>query len=157
MYLQCEGSLSSSGLATILASSDLGMKRNFPGRNQSVTFHFANYCYYRWLRTDVFLFFVFAHVCTRRSGSQRSRKFDSSRIIARRTVRMVDRLNLSSRLCSARASHGKRFASSLMTVDQEHECAKSIHQPQSRGGEDRVGTPLPLFAIWPECPVFIGR
>jgi len=36
-----------------------------------------------------------------------------------------------------------------MAVDQQHEYAKSIYQ--SQGGEDRVGTPLLLFAVWPEC------
>lgn len=36
-----------------------------------------------------------------------------------------------------------------MAVDQQHEYAKSIYQ--SQGGGDRVGTPLPLFAVWPEC------
>jgi hypothetical protein len=33
-----------------------------------------------------------------------------------------------------------------MTVDQEHEYAKSIYQSQV--GEDRVGTPPLLFAVW---------
>ena len=40
-----------------------------------------------------------------------------------------------------------------MTVDQQREYAKSIYQ--SQGGEHRVGTPLLLFAVWFEYPVFI--